>query len=293
MATVRRCIDCDVVLVDEVATTDVSPDDAVSVGEPVGAGDQIGYELDGWGNQLKVTLEGMLERAGIGRVWEAGALVVAAADEDAVDDLIATLEGGDVDDLDDDVVRVALEIEGLDADGHDELDARLLADGIVHAWDDEGALVVAEDDEERVLAIIDDALDPDGPAGDGLAAHEALSAVYVAVDRLAKHPTDPKLAQAYRSATDGLAELATPYGFTAADWAELGDDARSLADLVAPPSADVDGDGGDGGADPDTDAKSDTETETEAGDDASAEVAVGEDARAAALSLRARLVELV
>ena len=94
VATVRRCIDCDITLADEILTAGApADDDAVSSGAPVGAGDQIGYELDGWGNQLKVTLEGMLDRAAIGRVWEAGALVISVADEEAVDELIATLEG--------------------------------------------------------------------------------------------------------------------------------------------------------------------------------------------------------
>jgi hypothetical protein len=234
VATVRRCIDCDVMLIDEVTERDTGSD--TSSASPKGDGDQVGYELAGWGNQLKVSLEGMLDKAGVARAWEAGALVVAAADEAVVDDLIATLEGGDVDDLDDDVVRVALEIEGLDAAGHDELDARLLAEAIWHAWDDEGALVVAEDDEARVLEIIDDVFDIEGPNDgvDGLAAQEALSAGYVAVDRLIKNPHDRKLAAAYVAAAERLATVDVPYGFAASTWVELVDEAEALALAVRP-----------------------------------------------------------
>ena len=269
VATVRRCIDCDVMLTDEVVPVDdASAADAASAGAPVGGGDQLGYELDGWGNQLKITLEGMLSRAGIGRVWEAGALVVSAADEDAVDELIATLEGGDVAELDDDVARVALEIDGLDPDGQDDLDARLLASAIPHAWDNEGALIVAEADEEQVLEIIEESLDHQADDGDdGLAAQAALSAVYVSVDRLVKHPADPKLAATFGSAARSLVGLSVPYGFAAADWSELSDEALALADLVDP-------------------------AEQVDADDA-AEGDADDSAGALAASLRARLVDLV
>ncbi len=234
VATVRRCIDCDVMLVDDagpVADGEVPGSGA----SPVGSGDQVGYELEGWGNQLKVTLEGMLVRAGIGRVWEAGALVVSAADEDAVDDLIATLEGDDLPELSDEARMVALEIEGLDADGHAELDARLLAGSVAHAWDDEGALVVSEADEDRVLTLIGEVLD--GPAvdgDDGLAATDALSTLYVTVDRLAKHPHDRKPATAYVAAAKALDGLTVPYGFATSDWDDLVAEVDALAAAVRP-----------------------------------------------------------
>lgn len=298
MATVRRCIDCDAMLVD--GTGPESEGEAVpSAGAPVGAGEQIGYELEGWGNQLKVTLEGMLARADIGRVWEAGALVVSSDDEEAVDDLIATLEGGDVAELDDETPRVALEIEGMDADDQAELDAQLLAGSVPHAWDDEGALIVAEADEDRVLAVIDEVLDGPPAGGDGLAAQNALSALYVAVDRLVKSPHDRKLATAYVRAAAELDGLDVPYGFAAAEWSDLADEADRLADDVAdhadvaPEPADPDDEGiapldadddddealptdddaeehGEPGGSLDADADdTDTDTDTDADDDAS------------------------
>ena len=308
VATVRRCIDCDVVLID-VASGDATGTEPSSA-SPMGDGDQVGYELAGWGNQLKVSLEGMLDRAGIARAWEAGALVVSAADEAAVDDLIATLEGGDIDDLDDDVVRVALEIEGLDPEGHDELDARLLADAIWHAWDDEGALVVAEDDEERVLEIIDEVLDDEGTGdgSDGLAAQEALSAAYVAVDRLIKGPHERKLAAAYVQAAERLTVVDVPYGFAASTWVELVEEAGALARAVRPHAGLVDGDGAEADdpvvADPvaEVDEVDEPEVEVEVDEVAGDDGASGDDGavddveerdRAAARALRGKLADLV
>lgn len=232
VATVRRCIDCDANLVDEVAV-DEEAEPVRSAAKPASTGTEVGYELEGWGNQLKVTLEGMLDRAKIPRVWEAGALVVPAAHEGAVDDLIATLEGGDLSELQDDVPRVALEIEGLDADGAADLDARLIGSGVPHAWDEEGALVVAEADEESVMAIIEAVLEGgDEDDLDPLAAQQALSELYVAVDRLLKRPTDLKLVAAYVAAAEPLPDLSVPYGFAAAGWQELVTDAAELVALL-------------------------------------------------------------
>lgn len=235
MATVRRCIDCDVALVDETRPGGAQGEEpAGSTAAPLGDGDQVGYELEGWGNQLKVTLEGMLDRAGINRAWEAGALVVAASDEASVDDLIATLEGGEVQELDEDEPQVALEIEGLDADAADDLDARLIAGAVAHAWGEDGALLVREADEERVLALIDEVFEADPDADDGFAAQQARSDLFVAVDRLAKDPHDRKLAAAYRAAAENFGDLPVPYGLERTAWASLVADVADLADRMAP-----------------------------------------------------------
>ncbi len=333
VASVRRCIDCDVVLTDPAANASEAPASPPS-GAPVGDGDRIGYELEGWGNQLKVTLEGMLDRADIRRVWEAGALVVSVADESTVDELIATLEGGDVDELlDSDEERVAFEIEGLDADGQAELDARLLADGVGHAWTDDGELLVTIEDEERVAAIIEGVLEGASDEVDGLAAQEALSDLFVAVDRLVKSPLDKKLTAAYRKAADGLDEVGVPYGFSAGDWQRLLDEIAELGQLAGPAPIDTEaderdadlvdedatdaseGDDGDGDTDApgedgvgategdvdgesDVDAEGDVDVDGESSDDADDDDETGattrsERAREAAVQLRERLRDFV
>ena len=270
VASVRRCIDCDVVLVDEA-----DPDAPLPTASPIGEGDQIGYELEGWGNQLKVTLDGMLDRAGIKRVWESGALVVPAAHEEEVDQLVATVEGGEVMALDEDGAQVAFEIEGLRPEELDDLDARLIAAHIAHAWDDAAALLVSEDDEDAVAAIIDEVMS-DGTAehrGDGLAATQALSDLYVAVDRLVKDPTERRLADRYITAAAALDGLGVPYGLAGADWQRLVDEASGLADDVRPPVDEDDDDENEdeavdepGGDEANDEANDETEDGTDTGD---------------------------
>ena len=228
MASVRRCIDCEVVLVDQVAG-DEGP--AVIEPSPVGDGDRVSYELEHWGNQLKVSLEGMLDQAGIRRLWEVGALVVAADDAEVVESLIETVEGRDVEDLQEMEEQLAFEIEGLDAEDVAELDARLIAAGIAHAWSEEGELLVALDHEEAVSAIVDAVVEGEvDDEVDGLAANQVLSDIYVALDRLVKAPTDHKLIQRLTDAAEPLKDIGVPYGFAAQEWAEL---KQEVADVVA------------------------------------------------------------
>ena len=288
VASVRRCIDCDVILVDDVDDDDV---EATSTAAPVGAGEQIAYELEGWGNQLKVTLEGMLEGASVPRVWEAGALVVDARFEDQVDALIAVVEGADIPELDDDAPQIAFEIEGLDADRLAVLDARLIAESVAHAWSDEGELIVAEDDEDRVTALIEEALDADpDAAGDDLAVNERLTAVYVATDHLMKHPKDEKRAAAVAEAAAGLEGSPTPYGFSSEAWTDLLAEIDALVAALGVGGAPDEGGGADGGAEPadhDEDLGDDDDYGEGAGDGAEPSVAD----RAAAL--RNRLLDFV
>ena len=219
VASVRRCIDCDLMLVDDV---DADETEASSGAAPVGAGDQIAYELDGLGNQLKVALEGMLERAEIPRVWEAGALVVDARFETDVDALIAVVEGADIPELDADTPQIAFEIDGLDADRLAVLDARLLAESLPHAWNDEGELLVAEADEDQATALIEAVLeeelelDEDGPS-----ANEVLNDLFVATDRLSKKLTDTKLIAEVTDAAARLEGIGVPYGLNGEDWTAI------------------------------------------------------------------------
>ncbi|WP_421118896.1 hypothetical protein ACE2AJ_16240 [Aquihabitans daechungensis] len=216
----RRCIDCDAMLVDEVGPEGEA---VPTVATPLGEGDQIAYELDGWGNQLRVTLSGMLDLHGIAHVWEVGALVVAAPQEAAVDELIAAVEGGEGEELEADVPQVAFEIEGVSADELAALDAELIAAHIPHAWQETGELLVPEESEDQVADLIDAVLNPseDEAAQDGLATHAALDALYVAVDKLGKDPADEKLVARYTGAADGVEGLSVPYGMSGKEWEAL------------------------------------------------------------------------
>lgn len=205
-----------------------------TVATPLGEGDQIAYELDGWGNQLRVTLTGMLDLHGIAHVWEVGALVVAAPHEAEVDELIAAVEGGEGEELDADVPQVAFEIEGVSADELAALDAELIAAHVPHAWQETGELLVPEESEDQVAELIDAVLNPpeEEVAEDGLATHAALDALYVAVDKLGKDPADGKLVARYAAAADGLEGLSVPYGMSGKEWEALLEQVEELRSVL-------------------------------------------------------------
>ena len=300
VASVRRCIDCDVLLVDQPSVDGAESPDATT-SSPVGSGDQVAYELEGWGNQLKVALEGMLDRSGVRRVWEGGALVVAGPDEALVDELIATVEGTDVPELDDDIERVALEIEDLDRDSHTDLEARLHAAGVAHSWSDDGDLVVAAADEEVVIALVEEVLNAEAD-DDGLDASEALGRLYVATDKLLKAPLDPRLLTAYRAADDEIQALGVPYGLSAGEWASLQGEVAAItrgADAASDPDEDeevrdeVDADDRDGSDEGESDADGPDESDDPDEDDAEDDLTPVERLREAIRALREHLREYV
>lgn len=222
LATVRRCIDCDTLLVDE--NSDEPTSAAVR-----GIDDEHGtirLTLDGWGNQLKVTLDGMLQRQRVPHVWEAGDLVVAATHREELAELVDAVEGREVEV--DDAALLALEIEDLDPDHRELLDARLLAAGLDHAWSDDGALLVDIAAEVQVIEIVEGLFDdtPDHEAED---VTERLSELFVAVDRLVKRIGDERAEQSYRDAVTALDPATVPYGFDADDWRQLVGSAEALA----------------------------------------------------------------
>jgi hypothetical protein len=218
VASVRRCIDCDAMLVDEERHDGelVAPSSAT----PHGDGEEVAYELEGWSNQLKLSLEGMLDREGIRRVWEAAVLVVPAEFEEQVDALIATVEGVELEELAQEGVQVAFELHELTAEELEDLDARLLAAGVVHAWTEEAELLVAEEDAGGVEAMIDEVINPGEQISeeDGLAIQERLSALFVAVDKLVKDPLEPKPVARFHTAAAGIGDLGVPYGLSGESW---------------------------------------------------------------------------
>lgn len=238
VASVRRCIDCDIVLVDEVVESDApdAPAASASASTPVNDGDEVAYELEGWSNQLKLSLEGMLSKSEIRHVWEAAVLVVPAEFEEQVDALIATVEGVEAVELDEEGPQVAFDLAELSTEELDELDARLYADGVVHAWTEELELLVPEAAAEAVEAVIDEIINPDDDvdllaAAGGIVLQDRLSALYVAVDKLVKDPLGAKQVARFLAASEGVGELGVPYGLAGDEWTSfLGtvDDLRTV-----------------------------------------------------------------
>ncbi|MEJ7584127.1 MAG: hypothetical protein WKF43_08560 [Acidimicrobiales bacterium] len=122
-------------------------------GQPTG--DQIAYEFAEWDNASRVLLDQLLTGQEIMHVWEATSLVVRAADEAAVDELVEQVEVTNQPTLDPDREQVVYDLSGWPDEKRSALTTSLTEAEIPLGFDENDDLVVHEDDEERVEALLD------------------------------------------------------------------------------------------------------------------------------------------
>lgn len=227
---------------DEEELDEVDPDtDEV---EAEGDG-YLAYEDDEWDGADRSMLSQLLRAEGIAFAWEATTLVVHAVDEEAVDRLIEQVALSQVPPLDPDAPKIVYELDGWNEEQRGALAEALVAAGVAHGWEEEDNLVVADEDEETVDPIIDrldladggddgDDGDEAGDAdeGDGLAAQDAMSELFVAADRLARDPDDGEGVLRMVDAAGVVESLDLPYGFVPGEWQTIVDRATALAALL-------------------------------------------------------------
>lgn len=209
-----------------------APDD--DDGDAPGA--EVEYQLDDWSGESRLLLDGLLNNADVAHVWQAGTLVVRAGDEAAVDEIIDDIDLAAVPALDPDAEKVAYEVGGWTDEQRSGLADALGAEGVPYEWDDNGDLVVLEDDEERVEEILDEFEFPDAlDAGlteeeDGLAAQQVMSDLFVSADRLMHDARDPDGVLTLVDAAETAASLSLPFGFERGVWDEIVARSRALSD---------------------------------------------------------------
>lgn len=260
LAAVDRCVECDVVLA-EVAEPGPELDSGAGPGpdsapDPVAegpAGSQMSWELHTWTGEGRRLLDGMLDNAGVPRAWQGTTLVAASADRERVEEMVAGVAHGDarvgvddatlamVDTPADGDDTVGYEVSGWEPGALERLVTHLDRDGIAFGWDDDGDLVVNAADEARVDAVFAD-LDGDGDESDqgegdevdGLVVQETLSDLFIAVDRLRKHPLDGASAQMLFDSTARASEFSVPFGFPPETWATILERADALGARFEP-----------------------------------------------------------
>ena len=243
-AEVASCVECG------VATVDRPPADAAEVGE---AGeDQLEYDLHEYSSQSRSMMASLLLGAGLPHAWQGAVLVVRDADEQQVDLFVEAVERAAAPALADDVPRVAYELGDFDDDYVTGLTAALDGAGIAYGFDEEGDLEVAAADEARVDGLFDKlagaegadgvegAEGADGGAGstefgpglDGVDAHDVLSRLFVATDRLQRNPRDRKGNRNLARGVGEIVQLALPFGFEPRTWRAVLDQVAALDEIV-------------------------------------------------------------
>jgi hypothetical protein len=118
--------------------------------------------------------------------------------------------------------------------------------GIPFAWED-AELVVGEQDVDRVEAILDEVEDepiealeedPEADASEDEATYQAVSELYVAVDRLMHSIEDAGLVRDYVIASEELMERGVPFGVDPSDWKRICERVEELRNELGDDGAD-------------------------------------------------------
>ncbi len=251
--TVDICPDCGVELVDE------RPADRIeSTGHREDG--QVTYELHEWAVESRVMLQQLLESAGIRHAWSGTDLLASASLEPRIDLLVEQVEVTTLPTLDPELAKIAYDIEDWSDEQQTLLMHALDEVAIAYEFDLDGALVVLEENEERVEALLDriefpDALpvdddpnrdatgdgdgDGDGDAEDagrdsvdGLEAAEVMSDLFVAADRLQRNARDAEGVLTLVARADVAGQLRLPYGFSRPVWRDIVVQATTVKDLL-------------------------------------------------------------
>lgn len=239
VAGALECADCLVPLSDR---RPLSLDELSSEDE-----EQVAYDFDELAAIQRLHIDELFWKEGIAHAWEGSSLIVRDEDERRADALIDQADRDAF--LDSEAGQVSYDLDDWDDEQRAELSAALSQAAIEHAWDEHGELVVLDEDEVRVDAMID-AIEQgegtasiDGYGGDfddggdaamvgGLDAQDVLSELFVASDRLMHDPLDHEGVLSLVDAARMAKALALPYGFAPAVWDDLLSQVDALAELL-------------------------------------------------------------
>ncbi len=221
-----------------VATVDHPPTDASDVGE-VGE-DQLEYDLHEYSSQSRSMMESLLLGASLPHAWQGAVLVVREDDEQKVDEFVDAVQRAAAPALPDDELRVAYELSEFDDDYVGRLTGALDAAGIAYGFDEDGDLQVSAADEARVEGLFGKLAGSDvenesgefGPGIDGVDAHDVLSRLFVASDRLQRNPRDRKGNRNLARGSEEIVQLALPFGFEARTWRAVLNQVEALVEIV-------------------------------------------------------------
>lgn len=200
--------------------------------------EQLAYEFNTWAIEARSRLDADLSDAHLAHSWLAGSLIIRAADEDAVDAIVATVDrelrptftaGGDL-------------VEYSLADYPAEARARVLhlvdLAGVAYQIEDDDVLVVQDRDEAEVDALFDrlGSEDPErltfGPGIPGVDPLDVVHDVFVAADKLRRNPSDSRAKQSFIGARDDAHELKLPWGYEGRFWRGVLDRCDGLHEAI-------------------------------------------------------------
>ncbi len=197
---------------------------------------QLAYDCAAWAGESRGLLASLLNTAGIAHAWQGTTLTVRDEDEEAVDGLIDEVLAAARPALDPDAPKLVYEVGEWPVSLQTELADALTAADVPYEWDERGDLVVREADEDAVAAVLDELPEPDDDeisADDGVAVHELFDSLFMAADRLARHPADASATVSVVDDAEVISRVALPFGFESAQWRRLVAEVAALRAAVS------------------------------------------------------------
>ncbi len=210
-----------------------SPQQLVYWWEP--RGDERVFDLAGWPEEALALVRASLDEDGMAHRWEAGTLVVDAAQREDAAALLDDVVAASMPRLDGDSDRTAYDLADWPDYEVEVLLGALEDGGILHEWTEDGELLVYEADEARVDELFErlDLRGPDpGIELDGEVLTDLLTNLFVAADKLSEDADDADAIIAAHNAILEVQQLAVPYGMNPDSWQVLVADAAELRRLI-------------------------------------------------------------
>ena len=214
--------------------------------------EQVEYDFEELEPVGRLVIDELFWSNGIPHAWAESSLVVRSEDELEADRIIDAADRDAF--LESDAEQVSYDLGDWDNGRRAQLTETLTLASIEHAWDEHGELIVLEEDEQRVDAIVDAlefpneiAVDDDDEiaaeealADEGLDPQDVLSELFVSADRLMHDPLDHEGVLSLVDAAKMAETLPLPYGFAPAVWNDLVAQARGLRSSLEGGDADDD-----------------------------------------------------
>lgn len=232
---------CDHCVVNEEPGNDF---DEQPTGDPVSG--EIEYDCSPWAQETRQVLRSLLIDNEIPHAWEGTVLVVPAAFEEQVDELVDGARSTARSSLGRARATVAYEVSSWSAAAQNSLIDDLVGARIPYEWDSEGDLVVHEEDAEAVEEFIEALGEPDGGDElDGIALHDRLNELFIMVDRLCRDGGDRKGRKGVARVYVELENAAVPFGVEPVVWLRLHRATAGLLDAIGGRASDPGGAGAD------------------------------------------------
>lgn len=190
------------------------------------------YECSEWSGESRGLLAAMLTSAGIRHAWQGTMVEVDPRDETAVEEIIDEVMVAATRALEPDRPKTVYEVGGWPAMLQQSLSESLAVVEIPYEWDENGDLMIYEDDEDAVEAILDAMPDPEDEelADSELDVQRLLTNLWDASRDLVKSPDDTSAVLLAGESADSLARLPLPFGFEPPTWKRLVEAAGELRD---------------------------------------------------------------